>query len=271
MTFETLKYKTSGRIGLITFNRPDRMNAFNVRLCAELKDAVKKVDADPAIRVVLIRGAGRKAFSAGYDIAESAAAPKRGITEWRAKLAEDLEFTMAPWNCSKPVIAVIYGHCLGGGLEFAQMCDLRLASTESKYGVVVTRFAAGVATSIMPWIIGSHARRLIYTGDIIDAEEAVRIGLVDKIYPTDNLEEEAMKIAGRMGQVASEALQWNKRVINRTYEIMGLSSALRYGLEACTILDSTETEEGRSFDQLRRTQGLQEALAWRRELFKPYE
>jgi enoyl-CoA hydratase/carnithine racemase len=151
------------------------------------------------------------------------------------------------------------------------MCDLRIASTEAKFGVVETRFAAGVATAIMPWIIGPNARRLIYTGDIIGADEAYRIGLLDKVCAPDLVEEEAMRIAGRMGQVAVEALQWNKRVLNQTYEIMGLTSALQYGLEACTILDSTETEEGRAFNDLRRSQGLQEALKWRRELFAPYE
>src|SRR5262249_32855973 len=161
---------------------------------------------------------------------------------------------------SKPVIALIHGHCLGGGLEFAQMCDVRYAATNARFGVVETRFAGGIATYVMPWVVGPRCRRLIYTGDIITAEEAFRIGLVDGVFPAETLDQEVMKVARRMSRVALEALQWNKRALNHTFETMGFSAALQYGVEACTILDSTDTEEGRTFDQIKRTKGLGEAL-----------
>jgi enoyl-CoA hydratase/carnithine racemase len=271
MAYEALAYDSDDRVATITFNRADRMNAFNKQLCEEVREALSKADLDPGIRVIVVRGAGTKAFSAGYDIAESAKGPKRGLVEWREKLSQDLAFTYAPWQCSKPVIAMIHGHCLGGGLEFAQMCDMRFAATSAKFGVVETRFAGGVATYVMPWILGARCRRLIYTGDVIGSEEAMQLGLLDGMFAPETLEAETMKVARRMSRVALEALQWNKRALNRTFEIMGFGAALQYGLEACTMLDSTETPEGRNFNELRRTKGLGEALQWQKSLFSPYE
>ena len=152
-------------------------------------------------------------------------------------------FTFAPWNCSKPVIAMIDGFCLAGALEFAQMCDIRYCSQTSKFGVVETRFSNGIATYIMPWILGNRCRELIYTGDTFDAERAFRLGLVDRVFPKASLEAETMKIAKRMSRVALAALQWNKRAINNTFDTMGLRAALQYGVEACSLLDATGTPE----------------------------
>jgi enoyl-CoA hydratase len=137
--------------------------------------------------------------------------------------------------------------------------------------VIETRFAAGVATMAMPWVIGPLARELIYTGDMIDAQTALRIGLVNRVFPKADLEAEVMKIAKRMSRVALAALQWNKRAINHTYETMGFGAALKYAVEACAIMDSVGTPEMQRFDELRRTDGLQAALAWRRAQFEPFE
>ena len=123
----------------------------------------------------------------------------------------------------------------------------------------------------MPWILGARCRRLVYTGDVIGAQEALQLGLLDGVFTPDALEAETLKVAGRMSRVALEALQWNKRAINRTFEVMGFATALQYGLEACTMLDFTETEEGKTFNELRRNKGLGEALQWQKSLFSPYE
>lgn len=271
MGYETILYDVDDRVARITLNRPDRLNALSQKLCAEVVEAVRTADRDPAVRVLIITGAGGKAFSAGYDIKESAEAPKRTPPEWRERLNRDLRFTYSVWDCSKPVVAMISGYCLAGALEFAQMCDMRFASDDSKFGVVETRFANGIATYIMPWILGARCRRLIYTGDMIGADEAFRLGLVDGVFPKPTLAGETMKIAKRMSRVALEALQWNKRAINNTFETMGFRAAMQYGVEACAILDASDTPEYAAFDELRRTKGLSEALKWRDAQFAPYE
>jgi len=269
--YKTIAYETEDRVAIITFNRPERLNAFSLELRDEVAHAVASADRDPEIRVIVITGAGERAFSAGYDIKQSAEAPRKAVAQWRDRLAGDYDFTFSVWNCSKPVIAMINGYCLAGALEFAQMCDIRYCSDDATFGVVETRFSSGVVTMIMPWIVGARARELVYTGDKIDAAEALRLGLVNKVFPKKSLRQETIKIANRMSRVALACLQWNKRSINNTYDAQGFQAAMRYGLEACTILDATETPEYQAFDDLRRKKGLNEAMKWRDDQFRQFE
>jgi enoyl-CoA hydratase/carnithine racemase len=271
MAYETITYEQDDRIAIITLNRPKRMNALSLQLCAEVTEAVGVADKDDSVRVLVITGAGGKAFSAGYDIREGDEGMKQSIEEWWERLYHDLQFTYTVWNCSKPVIAMIDGFCLAGGLEFAQMCDTRYCSEDSKFAVIETRFSAGVATMVMPFILGPRCRELIYTGDMIDAQEALRLGLVSRIFPKDALRDEVMKIAKRMSQVALACLQWNKRSINNAYDSMGFRPAMNYGVAASTMLDSIETPEFREFDGIRRAKSFKEALKWRDEQFARYE
>jgi len=271
LTYDEILYERDERVVRITLNRPERHNAFNNRLKDEFEDAVRRADADPEVRVLLVTGAGGRAFSAGYDLKDSAGS-RRDLEEWRRGMSRDMRFTFAPWECSKPVIAMIRGYCLAGALELAQMCDVRIASTDSTFGVVETRFSMGVATLIMPWILGgARTRELMFTGDTIDAQEAYRIGLVNHIHPPDRLEAETLRFARRMSMVALACLQWNKRALNRTMEAMGFRAAVEYGLTACVMMDATVSPEFAQFDEIRKSQGLKQALAWRAGLFAPYE
>jgi enoyl-CoA hydratase/carnithine racemase len=269
-----LLYERDDRLAVITFNRPEVHNAITYDMIARFHDAVHRADADPEVRVVIVKGAGDRAFSVGYDIKRARDDPRatRGIPEWREAALRDLQFTFSPWECSKPVVAMVRGYCLAGALELAQMCDMRIASADAKFGVVETRFSAGVASMIMPWIIGgARARELIYTGDTIGAEEALRFGLVNHVHPAERLEAETLRLARRMSMVALACLQANKRAINQTYEAMGFRTAMMYGLETAVMLDAAGTPEFRQFDVLRREQGLKAALAWRDGMFKQYE
>ncbi|WP_407151147.1 enoyl-CoA hydratase/isomerase family protein [Bradyrhizobium sp. ORS 86] len=268
MDYKFLKYTTDERVATITFNNPSRYNAFSSIMKKEFTNAIAKADEDDQIRVIIVTGAGGKAFSTGYDLNEPVA--RRSVTDFRKGIADDFDFTYTVWSCSKPVIARIEGYCLAGALEFAQMCDIRYCSEDSKFGVVESRFSGGVATLAMPWIIGARCRELIYTGDTIGANEAKEMGLVNRVFPKDRLEVETMKLAKRMSLIAMACLHWNKRAINQTYDIMGFGSATTYGKEACLLLkiDSPEYEE---FDLLRREKGVKEALKWRDAQFKKYE
>ena len=269
--YHAIRYETDERVAVITFHRPKQLNAFSLELCSEVMDAVAKADRDPSIRVLVVTGSGGRAFSAGYDIKDEDEAMKSSVEEWWENLNQDFDFTFAPWKCSKPVIAMIDGYCLAGGLEFAQMCDVRYCSEASRFGVVETRFSAGIVTMAMPWIIGPRCRELIYSGDTFGAEEAFRLGLVDRVFTGDALREETMKRAKRMSQVALSCLQYNKRAINHTYESMGFNSAMRYGVAIATLSDSTLTPEFAEFDRVRRERGLKAALEWRDAQFKQYE
>jgi enoyl-CoA hydratase/carnithine racemase len=271
VSYTDLIYEVDDRVAMLTLNRPERMNALGKRLVEEIIAALAQADADNDVRVVVITGAGEKAFSVGYDIKESAEVPQRTLAEWRARMQKDLKFTYAPWDCSKPVVCAINGFCLAGALEFVQCCDIRYCSTDARFGVVESRFSNGVATMIMPWVVGNRCRELIYTGDMFDADEAARLGLVDRVFPTSTLHDETLKIAKRMSRVALDCLKFNKRAINHTFEGMGLRAAIQYGSETCAMMDAIGSDEAREFDRLRRTKGLREALKWRDGLFAPFE
>lgn len=271
MKYEFLTVEIDERVAIVTLNRPDRYNALNEGLCHEIIAAMKQVDGDPGVRVVIITGAGGKAFSVGYDIKDADEAMKEDIGEWAERLRFDLDFTSSLWRCSKPVIAAIDGYCLAGGLELAQMADIRYCSDRSKFGVVETRFSAGISTLAMPYLIGARCRELIYTGDIVGADDALRLGLVSRVFPAEGLREGVITIARRMAQVALACLQWNKRALNNAADCMGFQNALSYGVTACTIMDSIKTPEFMEFDRRRREDGLKAALKWRDEQFARFE
>jgi enoyl-CoA hydratase/carnithine racemase len=273
--FETILYEVDDRIAVITFNRPDRMNAMSIKLCEEVSAAIAQADADDNIKVVIVTGAGGRAFSAGYDIKDDPddkmELGNAGVVEGRWRLNHDLQYTYSPWRCSKPVIAMIDGYCLAGALEFAQMCDIRYASEDSQFAVIETRFANGVATLAMPWILGARCREIIYTGDKISADEALRIGLINRVFPKDELRDQTIRIAKRMALIALPTLQWNKRAINHTFETMGFSAALQYGLEACVMMDATPSPESVRFGEISRAEGLTAAIRWRDGQFAELE
>ena len=271
MNYENLLYAVDDRVATITLNRPHRHNALSLALMDEIMAALAQADADPEVRVLVITGAGGKAFSSGYDIKESAEKPRRTLADWRARMQKDIRFTYSVWDCSKPVIAMIDGFCLAGAFEFAMCCDMRMCSRLSTFAATEARFSNGIATMIMPWLIGQRSRVLIYTGDAIGAEEAFRLGLVDKVFPQETLHAEVTKFARRMSRVSLDCLKWNKRAINQTFETMGLRNAIQYGSEACAIMDAVGSPEALHFDTIRREQGMAAALKWRAEQFAPYE
>lgn len=271
MKFTDITYTVDERVALVELNRPDKLNAINGQLKTEMFEAFRMFEEDDNLRVMVISGAGGKAFSVGYDLLDATDTPRTDIKKWRERLGGTYRFTRLAWDCPKPVIAMIDGHCLAGGLEFAQMCDIRYCSEGSKFGVVETRFSAGIVTLGMPWIIGNRCRELIFTGDTIGSDEAVRLGLVNRSYPKETLREDVMKIAKRMSMVALDCLVWNKRAINNTYNGMGFEAGMSYGLEACTIMDTIHTPEFVEFSRIRSEQGLNAALSWLKGQFGQYE
>lgn len=269
--YDTIALERDARVGIITLNQPKTLNAISLTMTEEFTAALGELEADPGIRVIVIRGSGGKAFSSGYDIAEETDSDPYTTATWSERLNHDLEFTLSVWKCRKPTIAAIEGYCLAGGMEFAGMCDVRYCSEDARFGVVDTRFSTGVATLILPWIVGPACRELIYTGDMFDAERAERIGFVTRVHPKETLYDEVLKTAKRMSMVATECLTWNKKALNQTFEIMGLMNALKAGVDAATLLNSMETPEFRQFDAIKRDQGMKAALKWRAEQFKQYE
>ena len=170
---------------------------------------------------------------------------------------------------TKPVIAMVRGYCLAGSCELAMMCCITYASEEAMFGEPEIRFSTAPPAVIMPWIIGlKRTRELLYTGDMITAEEARQFGMVNKVFSADKLEEETMRYAKRASAISLEGLQTTKAAINQGAEIAGLRSAITYGVEVGGILDAQETEQYKQFEAVKKEKGLGAAIRWRETQFE---
>ncbi len=214
-------------IARIIINRPEVRNALNKAVRQELKNAIEDIENDKDIRVAIITGAEDKAFISGADINEFKEATPIMMEKLASTLGQQL-FTDIE-NLRVPVIAMINGFCLGGGLELALCCDIRIASENAKFGqpeINIGIFPGGGGTQRLPRLIGwGKAKELIYTGKIIDAIEAERIGLVDRVVPQDRLEEEVEQLANTIAGKSPLVIELVKKVINR-----GMHTDLTAGL-----------------------------------------
>src|SRR5918998_5989636 len=188
----TLTFDLTDGVARVTVNRPDKLNALNAIVIAELGDAVTRIETDSAIRGVVVTGAGTKAFVAGADISElTEQGPSGGQN--RALVGQQVFRRLE--RCGKPVVAAVNGFALGGGCELAMACHLRIASENAKFGQpeVKLGIAPGYGGTVrLPRIVGkSRALELLLTGEMIDAEEARRIGLVNRVVPAERLLPEA--------------------------------------------------------------------------------
>jgi enoyl-CoA hydratase/3-hydroxyacyl-CoA dehydrogenase len=243
-TLRDVKLEIEGPIAIITMNRPQAMNALNTKVWAELKEAIARVREDKTVRVVLITGAGN-AFVAGADIREMQGknlVEIREFTYFGQSVLKDIE------TMEKPVIAVINGFALGGGLELALACDIRLASSEARMGfpeVGLGIFPGVGGTQRSARLIGKgKACELIFTGDMISAEEAERIRLVNRVVSPKGLMKTARAMAEKIASRAPLAVGRAKTAINKTLETH-LDVGLAFEVESvCLLFDTEDKEEG---------------------------
>ena len=256
------------RIAHVRINRPRAMNAIHPDIMGEFKALFRDLDANDEVSVIVLSGTGDH-FGAGYDLKFGWGEHYgRDIFGQRKMLMDCVDFEYAPWDCSKPVIAMVRGYCLAGSCELAMMCCITMAAQSSKFGEPEIRFSTSPPAVIMPWIVGlKKARELLYTGDLIDAEEAHRIGMVNRVVADEALEEQTFKLARRMAAISIEGLKTTKASINKGAEIAGIRQAIAYGVEQGAMLDSAETETLRKFYEIRAKDGLTAAIRWRESQF----
>lgn len=215
-------------IAVVTFNRPKALNALNDALMSEISDVFTEINKKDSIKVIILTGSGEKSFVAGADIKEMKDLNADEAKRW----AEKGEGTFLKIEqCEKPVIAAINGFALGGGCEIAMACDIRIAAENAKFG------QPEVGLGIIPGFGGTQrlsrlvgrgmAKYLIYTADMIKADEAYRIGLVQKVVPLENLLAEAKKIAQTIISKSQTAVCFAKDAINRGSE-MSMANAMQY-------------------------------------------
>ena len=242
----------------IVLNRPDKLNAISHELREALVAAVADAAVDAEVRVIVIAGEGR-AFCAGYDLAEEAPTTALG---WHDVLARDVQATLAVWRCPKPVIAQVHGFCLAGGLELAMACDLIVAADDAQLGVPEIRFGSAPVTLLMPFLLGQKkTRELLFTGDLVTADEALRIGLVNRVVSRAELAAAVDELADRLARVDPDVMAPTKQMLNRAMEAAGFLEAADIGLDLQAFINMSESS--REFDAIVRRDGLKAALAWR--------
>lgn len=271
MDFKTIiydRYGTEDRIGRITLNRPEKLNALSQELLTELEEALKMAAWDNDVRVIVIRGSGR-GFGAGYDLTPppggggSPRSQQGWLTYSRKNLQEGSRRQMFLFNLPKVTIAQVHGYCLAGSCEYAMMTDLVIAAEDAKIGHPGIRGLGHPRNSCLwPMVLGMRkAKELMYTGDSISGTEAAEIGMINKAVPADKLEEEVTRLAERIANQTADALAIHKEAMNRWYQAMGMESSIMAAADYDQLYQFTESAAnlGAKIREL----GLKEALTWR--------
>jgi enoyl-CoA hydratase len=270
MTFTTLRYEPTDRVARIILNRPDRLNAINAQMPGEIRRAVELADNDRQVHVIILSGEGR-AFCSGYDLKAFAEQP--GVASATQEMPwdpmrdyqmmkgfTDDYFTL--WRSYKPTICKVHGHAVAGGSDIALSCDLVIMADDAKIGYPPARVWGCPTTAMWVYRLGAErAKRMLFTGDLIDGPEARRIGLVHESVPASGLDAAVEALANRIASVPKNQLMMQKLMINQAYDAMGLANTQM----VATLFDgiTRHSPEGLWFKQLAEEKGFHEAVRWR--------
>ena len=258
MGYKHLLYEKEDGIGLVTINRPEVLNLLNTEVFAEVFKLFQEIEDDPEVGVVILTGSGPKAFVAGVDVGEMKDKNSRDIEAFVAiaRKAGDRIFSL-----SKPVIAAVNGFALGGGWEMAMNCDLIIAAENARFGqpeITLGIVPGGGAMQKLARTVGlTRAKELVFTGDIIDADRALALGLVNKVVPAESLMTEAKNLAKKLLSRSGVALSFAKKALNSGG-----------GLSLDAAVDIDEAFFKRCFDTADQKEGMKAFLEKRKPRFK---
>ena len=267
MKFETIIYEKEGPLAWITLNRPEKLNAINPQMAAEIMLATDKAQCDDDVRIILVKGEGR-AFSAGFDL-ESDSDPdltaEDKLLELKAELHHDFDLIMRFWDSPKPTVAAVHTYCLGGALELAIACDITIAATGCRFGEPEVKFGSGAVAMLLPYVCGpKRAKEMLLTGnDRISSEQAEAWGLVNRVVKPENLLTRAREVALEIARNDQLSVRITKQAINKTYEFGKMRNALKHALELDVAIEGTDTEESRQFNAILKRRGAKAAIDWR--------
>lgn len=256
--------RIEGRVGILTFNRPKVMNAFNTDLIAATNAAMSDFAVDERVLAIVVHGAGR-CFSAGFDMKESAARGISGEAQWREVLETDFDFIMQFWDSPKPTIAAVHGYCIGGAFEVLMACDMAVVGETALMGEPEVRFGSAVVAMLAPHVTGpKQAKELLLTGqDRVSAHRCYDMGLVNRVVKDGQELAVAMELAGQVANAAPRSVQLTKRAMNRAYERAAMRDALAEALDISVSIEADASPERIEFNRIRSEQGLKAALEWR--------
>ena len=265
MTSQTVLYEARDRVALLTLNRPDRLNAIAAQTGRELREAVARANADDAVHVIVLRGAGR-AFCSGYDLKDFAegGTPYNQDMPWDPMIdfrmmKQNTDDFMSLWRSYKPTIAQVHGYAVAGGSDIALCCDIAVMAEDAKIGYPPARVWGCPTTAMWVYRLGAEkAKRMLLTGDLVDGREAKAMGLVLDAVPAARLEARVMELAARMAGVPKNQLMMQKLMVNQAYENMGLAATQAFA----TLFDgiTRHSPEGKWFQAYAAQHGFHEAV-----------
>jgi enoyl-CoA hydratase len=266
----TVQSETEGRIATLTLDRPARYNAIDDEMPGELREAVERADADPDVHVIVLTGAG-EAFCSGYDLQHYAEAPRPTtgsqempwdpMQDYRMMKSNTEDF-MSLWRSHTPVIAKVNGPAVAGGSDIALCADLILMAEDARIGYPPARVWGCPTTMMWVYRLGpAEAKRMLFTGDLVDGREAAEMGLVYEAVPGDDLDDRVDQLSHRIAGVPRNQLMMQKLAINQAYENMGLETTQT----VATIFDgmARHTPEGVAFKERCEAVGFKQAVAER--------
>jgi enoyl-CoA hydratase len=284
MEFENVLVDLDGPVATITLNRPEKLNALSAELRQDLHDALVALNPGDQVRVIRLKGAGR-AFCPGYDLspgrrAREAYAPggdesgeahgdaladfgEAGISQDRERLREMVDSWMWMWNYRKPIIAQTHSYCLSGGLDLIGVCDIVFAAEGTRFGHPAAR-GLGIPpiVGMLPMKIGAAAtKELLFTGDLVDAQAAKELGIIQHVVPAAELDERVMALCQRIAMMPLDMLTVHKHITNRWMELQGVRTGAYEGADFDAIAHLSPA--AREFSRRSREEGLRSALTWR--------
>jgi enoyl-CoA hydratase len=284
MEFENVLVDLDGPVATITLNRPEKLNALSGALRQDLHDALVALDPGDQVRVIRLKGAGR-AFCPGYDLSPGRRAPESyapagdesgephgdaladfgeaGILRDRERLREMVDSWMWMWNYRKPIIAQTHSYCLSGGLDLIGVCDIVFAAEGTRFGHPAAR-GLGIPpiVGMLPMKIGAAAtKELLFTGDLVDAQTAKELGIIQHVVPAAELDERVMALCQRIAMMPLDMLTVHKHITNRWMELQGVRTGAYEGADFDAIAHLSPA--AREFSRRSREEGLRSALTWR--------
>lgn len=258
-----------GPVRRLTMNRPKALNALSGELIDALSAAFADAAVDERVRVVILRGAGR-AFCSGYDLSEDAQAGTKDSAGWYRELQESADRMLEIFDHPKPIIAQVHSYCLAGGCDLMMICDLCVCSDDARFGEPEIRFGSGVVTMVMPWILGVRkSKELLFTGeDRISADEALRIGLVNRVVERDRLDSATLDLANEIAKNDPFAISMEKQAINRVWGVAGFREAIASNVQLDVLIETAELPERAEFRRITLEGGLKAAIEWRDARFR---
>lgn len=225
-------YERQDEIGVITLNRPEKRNAMNAEMIRGLGEYLHQAADDPDVKVIVIQGAGEKAFTAGFDLKESMGNDITDIVERRADTRTEVEFFKYLWYLSKPVISAVQGYCIGGGITIALMSDLIIAAENASFGnpEIVLGYTPEIPMEL--WKLPMNkAVEWYFEGKYFSAEEMREMGVVNEVVSYERLQERTMEVARQVAKVPAESMGMMKYCIRKVYDLRGFANTLDFTAE----------------------------------------